>query len=184
MEILALCGSLRAASSNRALLQAALQLVPDGLTVTLYSGIADLPHFSPDFEDAGQLPAKVRDLRETVAQADALLISCPEYMHCLPGSFKNALDWMVGCEKFPGKPVALFQATSRHEYVPALLRDVLKTMSADVIEDACLALPIATNRLDTEMILGSSDHAEMIRSRLTALRTSLEANQGPAGTPR
>ena len=122
--------------------------------------------------------------KHVVEQADALLISCPEYMHCLPGSFKNALDWMVGCEKFPGKPVALFQATSRHEFVPALLRDVLKTMSADIIENACLALPIATNRLDTGLIAGTPAYAGLIKTHLAALQTSLEPKQDPAGAPR
>lgn len=152
IRLLALCGSLRAASSNRALLQAACGLAPEDMQISLYEGMANLPHFSPDLETANTLPEPVCALRRQVAEADGLLISCPEYMHCLPGSFKNMLDWMVGCTEFPGKKIALFQATSRHEYVPEMLRDVLKTMAGDVVEDACLMLPARSNVLDKQAI--------------------------------
>ncbi|MEJ8474749.1 NADPH-dependent FMN reductase [Roseibium algae] len=155
--ILALCGSLRASSSNRALLETAMSLQPAGLKIELYDGQAALPHFNPDLETAGVLPnpvlpSEVIDLRQRVRQADGLLIACPEYVHCLPGSFKNLLDWLVGCPDFPGKPVALFQATERHEYVPAMLRDVLTTMSAEILDVACFMLPATTNQIDQTWI--------------------------------
>jgi len=152
IHLLALCGSLRAGSSNRALLEAARRVQPDGIGISIYDGIGALPHFSPDLDNGALLPDSAKILRQRVEDADGLVISCPEYMHCLPGSFKNALDWMVGCEKFPGKPVALFQATSRHEHVPAMLRDVLRTMAADVIEEASIVLPATTNRIEPEAL--------------------------------
>jgi chromate reductase len=166
INLLALCGSLRTGSSNRALLEAARLIQPDGISISIYDGIGALSHFSPDLDDDTLLPEAARDLRHRVEEADGLIISCPEYMHCLPGSFKNALDWMVGCQKFPGKPVALFQATSRHEYVPALLRDVLKTMAADVVEEAGFVLPATTNRIGVEALAGDPEIATSIRDRL------------------
>lgn len=50
-----------------------------------------LPHFNPDLEE--RPPPEVTELRERVGQAGGLLISCPEYVRGIPGSFKNALDW-------------------------------------------------------------------------------------------
>lgn len=166
IHLLALCGSLRRLSSNRALLEAAQLVRPDGIEISIYAGIDALPHFSPDLDDDALLPEGAKDMRQRVEEADGLLISCPEYMHCLPGSFKNALDWMVGSETFPGKPVTLFQATSRHEYVPALLRDVLKTMAADVVENACFVLPATTNRIEAETLAADPEIAAAIAERL------------------
>ncbi len=166
INLLALCGSLRTGSSNRALLEAARLVSPDEVEITLYVSIGALPHISPDLDDDALLPDAARALRQRVEKADGLLISCPEYMHCLPGSFKNALDWMVGSETFPGKPVTLFQATSRHEYVPALLRDVLKTMAADVVENACFVLPATTNRIEAAALASDPEITAAIVDRL------------------
>lgn len=177
VRILALCGSLRAASSNRALLEASAALAPDGMRIELYEGIAQLPHFSPDLEMAAPLPASVRRLRTAVAEADGLLISCPEYMHCLPGSFKNALDWMVGCTDFPGKKFTLFQATSRHEYVPEMLRDVLKTMAGEIVEDACFTLPARSNALDKQTIWEDKHLSGRIRDSLRTLADAIRAER-------
>ena len=57
MRILAISGSLRALSSNTALLQAAAALAPQDVEVVLYDGLGDLPHFNPDFDGATVSPA-------------------------------------------------------------------------------------------------------------------------------
>ncbi|WP_346894372.1 NADPH-dependent FMN reductase [uncultured Roseibium sp.] len=177
INLLALCGSLRAGSSNNALLEATRKVQPDGISISIYDGIGALPHFSPDLDDDARLPDAARDLRQQVEDADGLVISCPEYMHCLPGSFKNALDWMVGSETFPGKPVALFQATSRHEYVPALLRDVLKTMAADEVEEAGFVLPATTNRIDVDALACDAEIAAAITDRLRHFADTIRQNR-------
>ena len=166
INLLAVCGSLREASSNRALLDAARRLQPDDVLITRYERLAGLPHFSPDLEADALIPEEVTKLRSQVAVADGLLIACPEYMHCLPGSFKNMLDWLVGCESFPGKPVALFQATARHEFVPALLRDVLTTMNAALVERACFTLPASSNVISSSSLVEDLSVAAEIRTKL------------------
>jgi len=94
MLLLAISGSLRAASSNSRLLDAAVALAPPGVQVIRYDGLGTLPPFNPDVEADG-LPAPVGQLRALVARADAIVISSPEYAHGVPGSLKNALDWLV-----------------------------------------------------------------------------------------
>jgi len=90
LRILAVSGSLRAVSSNTALLRAAIALSPPGVEIRLYGALRELPHFNPDLE-ANEPPA-VTDLRAQVRWADGLLISSPEYAHGVPGVMKNALD--------------------------------------------------------------------------------------------
>lgn len=115
IRVLALSGSLRAASTNASLLLAASLLAPANTQIELYPGIGGLPHFNPDLDTSDQdnPPQIVREFRETVDRADGLLISCPEYARGIPGSFKNALDWLVGSPTFFDKPVALLNASPR-----------------------------------------------------------------------
>lgn len=173
IEILTFCGSLRAASSNRALLSAVERLAPDGMTVVRYEDIGKLPHFSPDLDDEARLPEPAVILRERVAAADGLLFAVPEYMHCLPGSFKNALDWMVGCTQFPGKPAALAHVSDRHAFAPDQLREVLRTMSARIIPEAEIRLGLATNNVDEAAILANTGCRRAIEEALAVYQDVL-----------
>jgi len=151
MRILAISGSLRAASSNRTLLEAAAMLAPDGVDLVFYDGLAALPHFNPDLDtvrDDPKLPPPVRELRALVGASHGVLISSPEYAHGVPGSLKNALDWLVGGSEMPGKPVALVNASPHSTFAQASLAETLRTMSADVVSGSPFLAPLAGRRLD------------------------------------
>ncbi len=146
MKVLAISGSLRATSSNAALIRAAARIAPDGTELELYDGLGTLPHFSPDL-DVDPLPAAVRELRARIASADALMISSPEYAHGVPGSLKNALDWLVSSLEVIGKPVLLVSASpggARHAH--AQLAEVLRTMNLGLVDGGAHVLVRA--RLD------------------------------------
>ena len=128
MRILAICGSLRARSSNGALLDAAAQLAPAGVYVERFGGIGELPHFNPDVDVEPPPPAVAR-WRDALRDADAILLSSPEYVHGVPGALKNALDWIVSSGEFAGKPLALID-TSRSTFATPQLREILGTMEA------------------------------------------------------
>src|SRR5215471_687580 len=100
-RILAISGSLRAVSSNTALLRAAAMLAPAGVEIRVYDGLGDLPHFNPDLE--GAEPPVVKDFGAQVGAADGIILSTPEYAHGVPGVLKNALDWLVGGFDFINK---------------------------------------------------------------------------------
>lgn len=141
VRVLAISGSLRKASLNTALLEAVAELAPPNIQIKLYLGLAQLPLFNPDLVTPS--PAAVDDLYHHIQAADALLIASPEYAHGISGVMKNALDWMVGNDSFVNKPVALFNASPRATLAQAALRETVATMSAIVIDDACITLPIA-----------------------------------------
>jgi chromate reductase len=165
MRILTLCGSLRARSSNRAILRAYASLAPAS-TFTHYERIGALPHFNPDLErDDAALPPEVLELRRLVSQAEALVISTPEYVHALPGSFKNALDWLVGDPAFAGKPVAILHVERGSTWAIDSLREVLRTMSAQIIEAASVTLPLPGNQVDEAAVMGRDEvRALLVRS--------------------
>jgi len=92
MRILAVSGSLREGSYNTSLLRAAVEAAPEGIEVELWEGLADLPLYDEDLDDA-DAPESVRRLRADWAAADAILFSTPEYNGSIPGGLKNAIDW-------------------------------------------------------------------------------------------
>lgn len=176
VRIVTLCGSLRARSSNRAILRAYEQSAqPDaGVTFEHYERLAALPHFNPDLEAGDQVPpVEVALLRRAVTGADAVVISTPEYAHALPGSFKNALDWLVSDSAFMGKPVVLLHAARGSTWALDSLREVLATMSARIVDAACVTLPLGSNRLDEAGMLAREDLREPLRASLAALRREL-----------
>lgn len=171
MRVLAISGSLRAGSSNTTILEAASRLSPAGMSVTRYPSIAALPHFNPDDDspDSHDLPAAALELRKLVGEADALLISTPEYAHGLPGAFKNALDWLVGSIEFPGKPVAVINPSARSTHAQAQLREVLTTMSARLIERAWVVVALPSRDADVEAIVADRALSAVLRSVLAEI---------------
>jgi NAD(P)H-dependent FMN reductase len=167
MRILAISGSLRAASSNGALLQAAAQLAPAGVRVERFDGIGALPHFNPDL-DVEPAPAAVATWRDALRSADAIVLSSPEYVHGVPGALKNALDWIVSSGEFSGKPLALID-TSRSSFATPQLREILTTMEARIVPDASITLHLWTNRVDANAILANERTAGALRSAVAAL---------------
>ena len=134
MKVLAIPGSLRATSSNAALLRAAARVAPAEMEILLYEGLGALPHFSPDL-DVEPLPEPVRDLRARIAAADTLFISSPEYAHGMPGVLKNALDWLVSALEALDKPVLLVSASpGGAAHAHAQLCEVLRTMNLRLVD--------------------------------------------------
>ena len=167
MQFLAISGSLRAASSNTALLHAAKTLAPAGVEVVLYEGLGSLPHFNPDME--AEPPAAVQALRKAAGEADALLICSPEYAHGIAGSMKNLLDWLVGSVEFPGKPVAIINISARSAHADAQMREVLTTMSAKLVPEACILLQLPRTSMDRRAIAGDPEVSAKLSKALAHL---------------
>jgi chromate reductase len=181
MQLLALSGSLRVGSSNTTLLEAAARLAPRDVTITLWKGLASLPHFNPDLESAepALLPTTVAQWRTAVAQADALVLSTPEYAHGLPGSLKNALDWLVGSLEFPGKAVALLYPTARSVHAQAQLRLILTTMSALVIERPTSVIQFPSRDMSLLDVLDNPEVSASIRQAVSDIVGDVRAHLDP-----
>ena len=170
MRILAISGSLRRGSSNTAVLEAARRLAPAGVDVELYEGLARLPAFDADVEESGTLPPEVSELRVRVAAADALLVCSPEYAHGMPGSLKNLLDWLVGSLEFPGKRVTLVAASERSVHAQAQLGEVLRTMTARLIPDDPVVVPLPSREMTAEAIAEDPALSAILSAVLDRLR--------------
>ena len=107
MKVLGICGSLRKASINMAALQAAGENAPDGVSLEI-ADLSGIPIYNDDVYQDG-FPATVETLRAQIREADALLFATPEYNYSIPGTLKNAIDWVSRPPDHPftGKPVAI-----------------------------------------------------------------------------
>ena len=109
-KVLTLVGSLRAASVNRQIAELATEVAPDGVAVTIFEGLGDLPFYNEDIDNDTDVPAAVTALRAAAADADAALVVTPEYNGSYPAVIKNAIDWLsrpFGDGALKGKPLAV-----------------------------------------------------------------------------
>jgi chromate reductase len=177
MKIIAISGSLRAASLNTSVLHAARRLAPAGVEIELFEGIGNLPFFNSDLE-AECLPQEIARFRTVIGTADGLLVSSPEYARGVSGVMKNALDWLVGSHEFPGKPVALINTSPRATHALASLTITLETMSALLVKDASITLPLLGTANDADSITANAELADPLRRALELYVRAIKALAG------
>lgn len=151
MKILAISGSLRSNSSNTAILRALIGLAPDGMSISMYEGLGNLPHFNPEIDD-GQIAA-VNDWRRQLQEADGVIFCTPEYAHGVPGVLKNALDWIVSSGEFMNKPTAVISASPSMDGGDQANRSLVQTlrvMMAAIFEASTLCIPSVSAKLNDE----------------------------------
>ena len=168
IRILAISGSLRQASANTALLEAAAQVAGGVARVTIYRGLALLPPFNPDLESSA-VPGPVAAFRAALDACDAVLISSPEYAHGVPGVLKNALDWIVGSGELMGKPVAVVNASPHTTRAWASLSDTLTMMSARIIVGASIVVPVQGAAGDADAIAADPELSSVLRFAIETL---------------
>jgi chromate reductase, NAD(P)H dehydrogenase (quinone) len=175
MKLLALSGSLRAASINSAFCRALMRQATHGMQVCAYNRLGDLPPFNPDLEVVP--PPPVRAWRDAVSQADALIVASPEYAHGISGVMKNALDWLVSFEGVVGKPVALVNTSPRSHHAREALAEVLRTMSLEIVTDASISVALHGYCTSEQAMLSSPEVRIAMDKILGGLSSHLEANR-------
>jgi chromate reductase len=112
LHFVTLLGSLRQRSFNAAIARALPDLAPDGVTISALGSVGDLPHYDADLQGEG-IPPAVAAMAAAITAADGVIVVTPEYNYSVPGSLKNALDWLsrMSPQPFIGKPVAIQTAS-------------------------------------------------------------------------
>ena len=171
-RILGIAGSLRRASFNRGLIRAARELAPEGVVVEPYDKLEKIRFFNQDVENEG-VPAPVRDLKERIREADAVLIATPEYDYAIPGVLTTALDWALRPPS-PLRPKAVGivgaspgrVGTVRGQMV---LRQILLHAPAYVMPEPQMLISNARERFDENGDLTDEQTRERMRRFLVAL---------------
>lgn len=173
VKTLGISGSLRKGSFNTAALRAALELVPEGMTLEI-ADIAEIPLYNDDVRAAGYPPA-VQRLRDRIAAADALLFATPEYNYSMSGVLKNVIDWASRPPDPPviGKPVAVMGAspgllgTARAQYH---LRQCFVFLNMLPVNKPEVMIGQAATRFDAQGKLTDQTSRDLIAQLLVALR--------------
>jgi len=145
VRILAVIGSLQRRSGNRALVELAQALAAPPVEMVQAARLDALPHYDAD-HDRDPAPPPVAAWRQALRTADGVLIASPEYGHGMPGTLKNALDWIVGSGEFVDKPVAATcaaQAKGRGLLGLAALVQTLRAIDARVVASHPIVVPRA-----------------------------------------
>ena len=172
VRILGIAGSLRRESYNRAVLRAAISLVPDDANIDPFE-LDGIPGFNQDEEQ--NPPAKVTELKSRIREADAILIVTPEYNYSIPGVLKNAIDWAsrpYGDSAWNGKPAAIMGAsvgamgTARAQNH---LRQMMVFLNMFPINQPEVMIARASERFDAQGNLTDDATKEFIRQLLQNL---------------
>jgi NAD(P)H-dependent FMN reductase len=153
-KVLALVGSLRAASINRQIAELATEVAPDGVVVTIFEDLGELPFYNEEIDDVmnAEAPAlaPVAALRAAAADTDAALVITPEYNGSYPAVLKNAIDWLsrpFGNGALKGKPLAVIGG-SFGQYGGVWAHDDTRKSfgiaGARVVESITLSVPFKT----------------------------------------
>ncbi|WP_432496749.1 NAD(P)H-dependent oxidoreductase [Kineococcus auxinigenes] len=182
-DVLVLVGSLRAASVNRKIAEAAVQLAPEGARLSVYEGLGDLPFYNEDVDVEGSVPPAATALREAVAAADAVLVVTPEHNGTIPAVLKNAVDWAsrpYGASSLSGKPLAVVgSAFGQYGGVWAQddARKVFGIAGAKVLAEATMAIPASVVRFAE---LHPKDDTEVTEKLTTVLQALVGATEPAA----
>ncbi len=149
INVLALVGSLRGTSVNREIAELAAANAPDGVSVSVYDGLGDVPFYNEEI-DGSDAPAAATRLRAAVAAADAVLVVTPEYNGGAPAVVKNAVDWLsrpYGQGTVSGKPLAVIGA-ALGQYGGVWAHDETRKSfgiaGAHVVDGLALSVPISS----------------------------------------
>ena len=152
MALLGICGSMRKASLNRALLGALAQALPAGTTFAIHDGLDQLPIFNSDLQDGPLVIA----LKDAIAAAHGVVFAVPEYNYSIPGGLKNALDWVSrppATSPMRGKPIGLVGATSGMSgtiRAQTHMRQMLVYSDSPCLNQPEVLIPRAHERFDAE----------------------------------
>jgi chromate reductase len=172
ISILGFAGSLRKDSFNKAILRAAVELLPEGAELDIFD-LEGIPPFNQDLES--QLPERVKKFKGKIRAADAILIATPEYNYSVPGVLKNAIDWAsrpYGDNVFSGKPLALMGAsigmlgTARAQYH---LRQTLVFLNVYALNQPEIIIPFVSEKIDNNGKLTDAKTREKIKELLESL---------------
>jgi NAD(P)H-dependent FMN reductase len=160
--------------------EAAVKHAPEGVKVTLYEGLAELPFYNEDIDTDEQRPAAATRLRETAARADAFLLVTPEHNGTMPAVLKNAIDWLsrpFGSSALAGSPTAVI-GTAFGQYGGVWAQDDARKSAriagATVLEDAKLAIPGSVTRFAETHPADDTEAVAQLRQVLSALAATIE----------
>lgn len=171
LNVLVICGSLRKKSFNAALTRALPELAPPGMKLLPAPDFQTLAPYNADIQEASGFPPAAEDLAQAIRDADGVLIVSPEYNWSIPGTLKNAIDWVSRMKEqpFKEKPVALQSCSqgvlggARMQYA---MRMTLIYLNAFTFGTPEVLVAQAQNKFDKDLKLTDETTRGIVRQQL------------------
>ncbi len=171
-NILAIIGSASSNSANLKIIEKIASLTIDDFKVKIYNDLKTLPHFDPELS-ADNPPKLIIEFRQSIEQADGIIICTPEYVYSLPSGLKNALEWCIATTIFIDKPIGLITACSGGQKGHEELQLIMKTVMAKFTEETCLLIQGVQSKFDEQNNLKSTETVEKLTTFIRAFQAIL-----------
>ena len=173
-QILAISGSMRQHSINLSLIKAIIRLYSDKVNIKICKELSAIPHFSPDLDNEIP-PSGVSNFRNQLKEADGVLICTPEYAMGVPGTLKNAIDWIVSSMQLSHKPVALITASTAGQKAHQSLLDTLRIIEANISEGSQLLISQIKTKIKDDNII-DPDTLQQVRKLVHSLLYAMDGD--------
>ncbi|MCT2409138.1 NAD(P)H-dependent oxidoreductase [Chryseobacterium antibioticum] len=151
-DIFVINGSASSHSSNQKLIDIFADLTKDIFNLSVFNELKLLPHFDPELS-VTEPPKAIVDFRQSIEDADGILICTPEYVFSIPSGLKNAIEWCVSTTVFSEKPLGIITASANGEKGHLELQLIMETLMAHFTADTKLLIPGIKGKINDEGIL-------------------------------
>ena len=167
-KIFAICGCASTDSANLKLIESVAVLAKDDFEITLCDNLKKLPHFDPE-SSSNNPPQEIIAFWKSIAEADGVLISTPEYIYSIPSGLKNAIEWCVSTTLFDNKPLAIITASAHGQKGHEELQLIMYTVMAKFTSETCLLIQGIKGKINNEGELTDST-AESVENLIKAFK--------------
>ncbi|SMD34071.1 NAD(P)H-dependent FMN reductase [Reichenbachiella faecimaris] len=172
-KIFAISGSTRKKSSSKALLRYVAEQFSNLIELELFNDLDQLPHFNPDL-DGDNPPQAIIDFRTKIEAADGIIVCTPEYVFSLPGSLKNAIEWLVSTTLLSEKPVALIVAAASGQKAFEALNLIMTTLEVLVEPESKLLIQGVKGKINDLGQLTDQPTKEEVKKTIQSLLNSIK----------
>lgn len=175
-NILAICGSTRKESANLQLLKMIWDITSDIYKISIFVGIAELPHFNPDLDNENP-PKKIAEFRDKISNSDGVIICTPEYVFSIPGSLKNAIEWCVSTTLFSNKPIGIITASASGDKGHEELQLIMKTLECRFDENTAILIKAVKGKIHKDRGIIDNETLEKIKAFLKSFDQQLKSDR-------
>lgn len=176
-KLLGICGSASQNSSNLSILKNLASFGASEFELTILDNLNELPHFRTERTDKN-VPKAIVELRESIANADGIIICTPEYVFSIPSGLKNAIEWCVSTTVFSDKPIGIITASAQGVKGHEELKMIMETIQTTFVDDTTLLIQGVKGKVNKEGNIIDENTENELKKFLHSIKILMEKTAG------
>ena len=172
-SIIGICGSASRDSTNLAILKFIAELGTSDFNLKIFDNLSELPHFITELTDK-DVPEIIVDFRNTIANADGIIVCTPEYVFSIPSGLKNMIEWCVSTTVFSDKPVGLITASASGIKAHEELKLIMETIQTNFTDETTLLIQGVKGKVDKEVGITDENTRSQLKKFIRAFKDLLQ----------